>query len=168
MSAEASDAAFTTGSLIDRYRVEGLLGEGGMGAVYAVVDPAIGRRFALKVLRPSIAAEAGMVARLEREARATADLRHPAIVEILHLGRTEDGRPYVVMPLLEGKTLREELDVRQRLPPHEAWAILREVGDALAAAHEAGIVHRDLKPENIFLERSLERSPERSPDPPRS
>lgn len=128
-----------------------------MGTVYAAEEPSIRKRVAIKVLRHGLSDDASIVARFEREARSANDVRHPAIVDVFGFGKLEDGRPYLVMSLLEGRSLSEEIARRGRIPAAEAWTWAREIADALASAHAAGIVHRDLKPDNVFLERFGER-----------
>jgi serine/threonine protein kinase len=131
-----------------RYRVGRLLGAGGMAAVYEVVHEGLGRRFALKALhRPGATA----IARLEREARALARLRHPNIVAPVDFGVERD-EPYLVMELVLGETLAARLARAKRLSLKETIAILLPVCSAIRAAHGIGIVHRDLKPSNIVLE----------------
>jgi hypothetical protein len=141
------------GTMLGAYRIEGELGGGGMGTVYEAVEPTIGKRVAIKVLRSAFAEDAEQVGRFEREARAANEVRHPAIVDVFAFGRLGDGRPYLVMSLLEGRSLRDELTSRGKLPAAEAWAIARDVADALSSAHAASVIHRDLKPDNVFLER---------------
>lgn len=140
------------GTIVGNYRVEHVIGEGGMGAVYAAVEPTIGKRVAIKVLKAALSADDATKARFEREARAVNAVRHPAVVEVFAFGQLDDGSPYFVMSLLEGRSLREELDAKGPIAPAEAWRIMREVGDALRAAHGSNVVHRDLKPDNVFLE----------------
>jgi tRNA A-37 threonylcarbamoyl transferase component Bud32 len=141
------------GTMLGAYRVEYRLGGGGVGTVYAAEEPTIRKRVAIKVLRHSFADDAAAAARFEREARAANDVRHPGIVDVFAIGKLPDGRPYLVMSLLEGRSLREEIAARGRFEPGEAWALAHEIGEALAAAHDAGIIHRDLKPDNVFIER---------------
>ncbi len=145
--------ALAPGTLVAGYCITRRLGGGGMGAVYAAEEPNIGKRVAIKVLRRELAADDDAVARFEREARVANEVRHPGIVDVFAFGNLDDGRPYLVMSLLEGRHLGEELSARGKLPPAEAWAHGRAIAEALAAAHDRGVVHRDLKPENVFLER---------------
>jgi serine/threonine-protein kinase len=140
--------------LAERYRVERLLGEGGMGQVYLARHVRTGRRLAVKLLAPEAAGEAENVERFEREARALGGLGHPNIVGIHDFAETEDGRPFLVMDYLEGEELAERLERGGRLPWPQARRIFESVASALHAAHQAGVLHRDLKPGNLFLSRS--------------
>jgi serine/threonine protein kinase len=135
-----------------RYRVVRLLGEGAMGAVYEAEHALIGRRVALKVLHERFSASAEAVERFHAEARATAAIGHPHIVDVLDFG-SDAGRPYLVMELLRGETLAERLSRSPALDATAACRIVGEVLSGVAAAHEIGVVHRDLKPENIILTR---------------
>jgi len=140
------------GSTVDgRYEVMELLGEGGMGRVYEVRHVALDRRFAMKVLRRDLARDEELAARFIQEAKATASVRHPNVVEITDFGRMPDGVPYFVMELLVGETLGHVIKSGGPIPSKRAVRILKQVTSALAAAHTAGIVHRDLKPDNVFL-----------------
>ena len=137
------------GCLVGQYEVVALLGAGGMGEVYRARDRRLGREVAIKVLASAGMAEAGLLQRLQQEARTLAGLNHPNLLAIFDLGE-QDGAPFLVMELLEGETLRARLGPGA-LPLRRALAIARQVAQGLAAAHEQGIIHRDLKPENIFL-----------------
>ncbi len=144
-----------TGTIVDqRYEVIAPLGEGGMGTVYKVRHVTLDRMFAMKVLRRDLAADRSLAARFLQEARATAAIRHPAVVAISDFGSLADGAPYFVMDLLVGETLATRMRARGLLSPREASSIARKLADALSAAHAANVVHRDLKPENVFLVRS--------------
>jgi serine/threonine protein kinase len=141
-----------TDTIIDhRYEVIAPLGEGGMGTVYKVRHTTLDRMFAMKVLRRDLAADAMLAARFLQEARATAAIRHSAVVAINDFGELDDGAPYFVMELLVGETLATRMRARGLLPPREAATIACKLADALGAAHAANVVHRDLKPENVFL-----------------
>ena len=135
---------------IGQYRVTGLIGRGGMGAVYAAKHTLLGRPAAIKVLLPELSQQQDIVTRFFNEARAATAIRHPGIIEIYDFGWTRDGAAYLVMELLEGETLARR---STRVPFHwpAVLAIARQIAGALAAAHAKGIVHRDLKPENVFL-----------------
>jgi serine/threonine-protein kinase len=137
------------GAVIAGWRVERLLGAGGMAAVY-LARSGEGAAQALKILHPRVARDAGLSARFRQEVGAVQRLRHPAIVQVDDSGTTEDGCPWVRMELLEGETLAARL--RQRRPaPSEALAIAEQILDALSVAHRERIVHRDIKPDNLFL-----------------
>lgn len=129
------------------------LGQGGMGIVYAGEQPIIGKRVAIKVLRPEIARDPEQIQRLLSEARAVNSIRHRGIIDIFNFGQLADGRHYVVMEYLSGQPLDEIISRRGALPVAEAISILDEILAALGAGHEAGIIHRDLKPSNVFLVR---------------
>jgi serine/threonine protein kinase len=133
------------------YRIEGLLGEGGGGVVYRAVHVELGRAFAVKVLRAG--AEPDAAWRFVQEAKIASSLAHPNIVDVVHLGRDDDGRHFVVMELLAGEDLQGRLAraAGSGLPFDEAQSVFEAVLDGVGAAHDAGVVHRDLKPANIFL-----------------
>ena len=134
------------------YRLIKRLGGGGMGSVYIAEHTALGRRDAVKLLAPHIAEDPQAMRRLEREARSTAALANPHIIDIYHLGVTTDGRPYVAMRLIPGSSLKEVLAQAGHMDVERAWVLLRQVCQALRVAHDAGIVHRDLKPDNLMIE----------------
>lgn len=138
------------GQVIERkYRVERLLGAGGMGAVFAATHVITGKQLALKWLLPGANEESGAEQRLLREAQATARIDHPNVVNVFDVGRHESGL-YLVMELLRGQSLGERMD-HGRLEPNEAVALLMPALRGVAAAHAQGVVHRDLKPDNVFL-----------------
>ena len=141
-----------TGSELGAYRLESLLGSGGMGEVYRARDVRLGRSVAIKVLLPQISADVDARQRFEREARAIANLNHPNICTLHDIG-SADGVEYIVMEYLEGNTLAEFLSTR-RLPMDRVLAHGIAIAGALAAAHKQSIVHRDLKPGNIILTKS--------------
>lgn len=137
------------------YELVSVLGEGGMGTVFAARKPfAAAPTVALKRLHPTLVDDPDCIERFAREARAAQAVKHPNIVHIHDLGRCEDGLPFLVMELLEGDSLRALLGRSGRLPATRAARIVGQVLDALGAIHAAGIVHRDVKPENIFLTNS--------------
>ena len=142
---------FADGEVFGNYQLAGLIGGGGMGAVYRAVHPEIGRVVAIKVLRPELARDGGAIARFFDEARAVNSIRHEGIVDIFDLGRRPDGTAYFVMEYLAGEDLAHVLKREGRIPPVRAVEIVRQVCDALGAAHRRGIVHRDLKPQNLFV-----------------
>lgn len=143
--------------LAGRYRVVGQLGRGGMGVVWRAVDEVLGREVAVKELRTYNDADGPELAdlrlRMQREARAAARVRHPGVVAVHDVGEVE-GRPLIVMELVEGPSLDQVLRKSGPLDPREAAGIGAKVMDALAAAHRAGVLHRDVKPGNILLDRS--------------
>jgi serine/threonine-protein kinase len=134
-----------------RYRVERVLGQGGMGMVLRARHLWTGRAVALKVILPELASSAAAAARFLLEAQTAASLRHPNVVDILDMGRAEDGTLFLAMELLEGEPLSARLARLGKLSPEDALTLLLPILDALALAHEHGLVHRDLKPDNIFL-----------------
>jgi serine/threonine-protein kinase len=135
----------------DRYEVQGVLGEGGMGTVYRVRHCVIERPFALKVLRADLASDANLGLRFLREAKAAASISHPSVVQITDFGTLPSGQPYFVMELLAGESLSALIGKGGPLPAARAVRLLDQMIDALAAAHAAGVVHRDLKPDNILI-----------------
>jgi serine/threonine-protein kinase len=138
------------GRSIGNYKIARVLGEGGMGTVYLAEHPMIGKRVAVKMLRPDLGADPGLVSRFFQEAKAVNEIRHPNIVDISDFGHTDDGIVYFVMELMEGQSLRDRLTAGP-MPIDQTITVARQVIDALAAAHRVGIIHRDLKPDNIFL-----------------
>src|SRR5262249_8539920 len=138
------------GTLLGDYKVESLVGVGGMGEVYRSHDPRLLRDVAIKVLPTAFARDPDRLRRFEQEARAAAATNHPNIVAIYDLGTTEESVPYVVAELLEGENLRECL-TRGPLPLNKAVNLTLQAISGLAAAHDKGIIHRDLKPENLFV-----------------
>ncbi|MBW2733917.1 MAG: protein kinase [Deltaproteobacteria bacterium] len=135
------------------YVVRSMVSEGGMGVVYAAEHPALGRRVAVKVLRPELSLRDDIVERFAQEARAVNTIGHANIVSIYDFGRTPFGTFYIVMEYLEGRTLRHLLDHGGPQPLERVRFILQGIGEALAAAHAKGFVHRDVKPENIMIGR---------------
>jgi len=138
-----------TGARLGPYEIVAAIGAGGMGEVYRARDTRLGRDVAIKVLPGEFASDPERLRRFEREAKATASLSHPNILDVHDVG-TFEGVPYLVEELLEGESLKERLE-RGGLPVPEAVRIACEVAKGLAAAHGKGIVHRDLKPGNVFL-----------------
>jgi eukaryotic-like serine/threonine-protein kinase len=139
----------TLGTKLGDYEVKSLLGSGGMGEVYRARDLRLGRDVAIKVLPFFLSADSDRLRRFEQEARAAAALNHPNILAVFQMG-TYQGARYLVSELLEGETLREQLN-RGRLAVRKAIDYGVQIARGLAAAHEKGIVHRDLKPENLFV-----------------
>ena len=140
-----------SGSAVGRYRIDALIGAGGMGQVYRARDPRIERDVAIKVLPADYAADAERLRRFEQEARASGALNHPNVLTLHDVG-TADGRPYLVMELLDGETLRDCVG-RGAMPAARACEIAAAIARGLAAAHARGILHRDLKPENVMVTR---------------
>lgn len=146
------ERAELAGSVLEgKYRIERLVGRGGMGSVYEAVHTGIDRRCAVKVLRTEVGARPELVTRFAREARIAGSLGHPNIVDITDTGTTPSGAPYLVMELLEGRSLAQTLDAEGPFGVELAVEIVATVLEALAVVHSRGIVHRDLKPANIFL-----------------
>ncbi len=144
------------GDTVGQYKVLQFLGEGGMGTVYSVEHVALGRQYALKVLRTRVIERDPTAAqRFLREARTAARVRHPNIVDVFDFGHVPDGRPYFVMELLEGESLTDRV-ARGPLPPSEVVTIARQLGEALAAAHERGVIHADVTPSNVLVVPSSE------------
>jgi len=141
-----------TGRVIEgRYRILRVLGEGGMGTVYAGEHVEIGKGVAVKILHPQYSRQQDLVERFRREARAASRIGHPHIIDVTDFGTTEDGCAYFVMEHLDGIDLADVLSHERRLEPVRAAQITIQICRALEAAHAAGVIHRDLKPENIFL-----------------
>ena len=137
-------------TIAERYVLRGLLGHGGMGAVYEAEHLGLGKRVAIKFVDPEFATDERVVARFAREARAMSAMESAHIVTVFDAG-TEDGRPYLVMELLRGEDLGQRLRRTRRVALAEAMHIVAQVLKGLARAHAAGIIHRDLKPDNVFL-----------------
>jgi tetratricopeptide (TPR) repeat protein/tRNA A-37 threonylcarbamoyl transferase component Bud32 len=136
-------------ALADRYEIESELGRGGMATVYLAEDLKHGRKVAIKVIHPELAALVG-TERFLREIRLSAKLEHPNILTLIDSGEA-DGLPYYVMPFIEGESLRGRLGHEGRVPVQEAARIAAELADALDYAHRFGVVHRDIKPANVLL-----------------
>jgi eukaryotic-like serine/threonine-protein kinase len=134
-----------------RYRLESLIGIGGMGAVFRARHLALGKTFALKVLHRVYTRDSDIITRFMREARAASQTGHPNIIDVLDIGTTEEGDVYFAMELLDGEDLGRTIAVEGPLAVRRAVHITRQICRALAAAHEAGIIHRDLKSENVIL-----------------
>jgi serine/threonine-protein kinase len=158
-SAETFDAAYhrkrtahiVPGTMIGEYEVTGTLGAGGMGVVFAAIHPRIGKKAAIKILQRSLARNPSAIARFENEARAVNAIAHPNIVDIFSFGELPSGDPYYVMEHVDGESLQDWIRSHGAVPLERAMPILRQICDALAAAHARGIIHRDLKPANIMV-----------------
>jgi serine/threonine-protein kinase len=133
-----------------RYRLDRRIGSGGMADVYAGTDLVLERRVAVKRLSPALVGDAIAVRRFQREARALASTHDPNVVAVFDVGEDQDG-PYLVMELVEGRTLRAVLDREGRLEPDRALGIAAAVAQGLAAVHRHGVIHRDVKPSNVFV-----------------
>ena len=136
--------------LAGRYQLERRLGRGGMGTVYVALDTSLDRRVAAKLVRDDLVGLPGAADRFQREARIAAAFSHPNVVTVHDYG-VADGHAFLVMELLEGRTLRELLRAEEPIERQRALAILRDVTAAVEAAHRRQLLHRDLKPENICL-----------------
>jgi serine/threonine-protein kinase len=138
-------------TLAGKYRIDEKLSEGGMGTVYRGTHVLMEKIVAIKVLRPSLAADEKIVARFSREARAASRISHPHALSVTDFGESENGVVFLVMEYLSGKTLKEIIREEGPMALPRAVEILRQVGGALDAAHAEGVVHRDLKSDNIML-----------------
>jgi serine/threonine-protein kinase len=139
--------------LLEQFRIDERIGIGGMGTVYRAHQTTVGRDVAIKVLRAELARDEQAVFRFEREARLAISLDHPNLVRVFLSGRLNDGRLYIVMELLEGRSLADELDERGPPSLDRALIMIMKLCAGLGAVHAAGIVHRDIKPENVYLVR---------------
>src|SRR5205814_170968 len=142
--------------LAGKYKITREIGRGGMAAVYEAENVDIGKRVAIKVLAQELTTSVIVVERFLREARAAAAIRSPYICDVYDSGRLEDGRPFLVLELLEGESLYERMTKIRFLDSESTIAIIAQTCRGLTKAHGASIVHRDLKPENIFLTRDEE------------
>ena len=133
-----------------QYRLTRLLGAGGMGEVYEAEHMLLKRPCAIKLIRRERSSDAKILARFEREVKATAQLSHPNTIEVFDYGRTEEGRFYYVMELLPGMSLQDLVDQHGPLSPGRVIYLLRQCCGALQEAHDAGLIHRDIKPANII------------------
>lgn len=151
----AADRAATQDELAElRPEIEVVrpIGRGSTSDVFLAREPALKRLVAVKVMRADVAMDALKRKRFEREAQSAARITHAHVTSIYRVGRLEDGRPFIVMEYVDGRTVRDIVEARGALEPGEARALLEAVADALAAAHQRGIVHRDVTPDNIFVE----------------
>ena len=140
------------GTIVDgRYEIIEPLAEGGMGSVFRARRRLLEDEVAIKIVRSDIGGDAGARERFLREGRACAQLRHPHIVSILDYNLDDTGRPFLVMELLNGRSLRQDISLRGPLSIEEVQSIIAPLCGALQLAHDQGILHRDLKPANIVL-----------------
>jgi hypothetical protein len=144
------DEDLPSGTVIGEYVVDRRIGRGGMGAVYSIVHPVIGKRAAVKVIAAGLCQDPLFVQRFVDEARAVNLIRHPNIVESFSIGVLPDGRSYYAMEWLEGMTLGQRMNAGP-VSLLEVCDIIDQVADALEAVHEKGVIHRDIKPQNLFL-----------------
>lgn len=158
--AASSDADPSTDELQkalgDDFEVMRRLGRGSMATVYLAKERALGRLVAVKVLLPGRADDEEARRRFEREAKSSASLVHPNIVQVFRFGRLPDETPYLVMRFVKGRTMEERLKAEGQLPVDQARKVLADVTSALAAAHSRGIVHRDVRPANILWDPETE------------
>ncbi len=141
------------GKLLPQYEIEGLLGRGGMGAVYRARQKSLDRLVAIKILPPDIAdEEMNFAERFKNEARTMAKMNHPAIVHVYDYGETSEGQLYIVMEYIDGTDVARMILSQGRLPSEHALAITAHVCDALQYAHKHGVIHRDIKPANILID----------------
>src|SRR4030095_1347782 len=143
-------------TLDEKYCVEERLAAGGMGAVYRARHLSMDRPVAIKVLHQRLVEDEAARVRFQIEARAAVHLRHSNAVSVTDFGQTSEGCVYIVMELLEGRTLREILNREAPIETARAISMMLQASDAVAAAHEAGIIHRDLKPSNILVTQSAD------------
>jgi serine/threonine protein kinase len=138
---------------LGRYPVLDRLGVGGVGVIYRVLDPDLGREIALKVIRPACAQDPDLVRRFMEEARVASRIQHPGIVPIHEMGRLFDGRPYFTMKVVEGRTLAEILEDRRKtgIDTARLLEVFARVAETLAYAHAHGVIHGDLKPHNVMV-----------------
>ena len=156
----ASDLPVREGDLLaGKYRVERILGAGGMGIVVAARHEELDQRVAIKFVRDEALGNEGAAERFLREARAAVRLKSEHAAKVLDVGKLESGAPYMAMEYLEGTDLGAVLEERGPLPVESAIEWIVQACEAVAEAHGAGIVHRDLKPQNVFLARSVGGSP---------
>jgi eukaryotic-like serine/threonine-protein kinase len=138
-------------TLNNKFRIDALLGRGGMGAVYRATDTVLDRIVAVKLLRQDLIGSDNFDTRFLREARAAARIEHPHAITVHDFGTLPDGGAFIVMEFIHGQTLRDLLKREGRLEPSRAMELIKQTCSAVAAAHQVGVIHRDLKPENIML-----------------
>lgn len=147
-----ADFLWTEGMVVrGKYQILSKIGQGGMGAVYKALHLRFRELRALKVMSPELMKNPVFLKRFEHEAIATRKLQHPNAVRVEDFDEAEDGRPFIVMEYVEGRSLKEAIARQGRLPVAQACAIAKQIASALDAAHRLGMIHRDIKPENIVL-----------------
>jgi len=151
-SIDAKQQANLIGEHVDGYRIDALIGHGGMAEVYRAWNEGLHRFEAVKMLAPQLSFDRSLVERFLNEARTSAKLRHRNIATIYMVGAITSPRPYFSMELIDGTDLAQELNRRGSLPLNEAVGLVRQVADALDYAHQNGVIHRDVKPANILIE----------------
>lgn len=148
----AADGEARLGEVLDRrYRIDALIGEGGMAHVYRVTHTMIGKSLAAKVVRKELRNDEEVVRRFLREAQIVSSIKHPNVVDISDYGETPEGGAFCVMELLRGRTLAEAIDQRGAFSAEDALGVALQICHGLHHSHETGVVHRDLKPQNIFI-----------------
>jgi serine/threonine-protein kinase len=151
-SEQPEDTDNRIGTIIDgKYRLDKLLGEGGMGSVYAATHVFMDKHVAVKLIHSELAHIEEVAKRFEREARSSSRLSSPHCITVTDFGKTENGELFLVMEILKGEELDEKIKKRGALPAAKAINITIQILKGLAHAHSKGVIHRDLKPENIFL-----------------
>ncbi|MBL8956667.1 MAG: serine/threonine protein kinase [Myxococcaceae bacterium] len=146
------DAAEMLGKVLDgRYRLEGLLGYGGMGMVFKATQTTVGRTVAIKTLNAALAAAPTFFERFKREAEVASRLKHPNIVTIFDFGKTPEGHCYIAMELVDGDSLRQQVRKNGPMSLRRAAAVIEQIALALQHAHKANVIHRDMKPHNVMV-----------------
>ncbi len=152
MSDEREESEKLVGAVLaNTYRIEKMINEGGMGAIYRARHIRTGGTCAVKILHSRSAQNSELYERFQDEARIISSLHHPNIVTVMDLDKDQTGCAFIVMELLEGEDLQDRLERLGKLPLEDALEIVKQIGSALQAAHQRGVIHRDLKPRNIFL-----------------
>src|SRR5580692_10375983 len=151
-SASPGEGVAVTPQRIGDFTILRILGEGGMGTVYLAEEGRLGRKAAIKTMKPELAAKPEHRVRFLREARAAAAVEHDNIVPIWQVGEAADGNPFIAMPFLQGEMLEARLKREPIQPVGTILKVAREVAEGLAAAHAKGLIHRDIKPTNVWIE----------------